>query len=97
MCRFRSSHSAASTWVLNLGEFGPLGGRVGGGVEAALKDSEVPADAVDAASPEAIGGDELLAELQRRSASYRNRTMTARPAAEVIADLLAAQEDRHGR
>jgi len=50
-------------------------------------ESLLPADALDAASPDAVSGGELLAELQRRSAAYKNGEMTARPAAEVIAGL----------
>jgi hypothetical protein len=33
-----------------------------------------------------LTGDEFLAELERRSAAYRNGTTTSRPAAEVIAE-----------
>ena len=50
-------------------------------------ESAMPADAVDAAGPDAVSGSELLAELQRRSKAFNNGEMTARPAAEVIADL----------
>lgn len=40
---------------------------------------------------EGLSGDALLAELRRRSAAYRAGTTTARPAAEVLADLKARQ------
>jgi hypothetical protein len=53
-------------------------------------ESPLPADAVDASGPDAISGSELLAELRRRSEAYKNGEMTARPAAEVIADLRRA-------
>jgi hypothetical protein len=56
-------------------------------VAAALEDSLVPPDAVEAGSPDAVSGSELLAELERRSAAYQTGSMTARPAADVIADL----------
>jgi hypothetical protein len=62
-------------------------------VAAALEESllavetPLPADAVDAASPDAVRGGELLAELHRRSAAYKNGEMTARPAPDEIADL----------
>jgi hypothetical protein len=62
-------------------------------VAAALEESlstakpPLPADAVDAASPGAVSGSELLGELQRRSKAYKNGAMMARPAAEVLADL----------
>lgn len=39
----------------------------------------------------ALTGEDFLAELNRRSAAYREGTMTARPAAEVLADLRARQ------
>ncbi len=55
-------------------------------VAAALGDSLLP-EALAAAAPDALTGGELLAELQRRSASYRDGTTPARPAAEVMADL----------
>jgi putative addiction module component (TIGR02574 family) len=42
-------------------------------------------------SGDAIGGEALLAELQRRSAAYRAGTTTARPAANVLADLRRRQ------
>jgi len=43
----------------------------------------------------AAGDAELLAELKRRSAAYRDGTTTARPAANVIADLQdAASSER---
>lgn len=38
-----------------------------------------------------LSGDEFLAELQRRSAAYRDGTTTSRPAAEVIAELRQIQ------
>ena len=60
-------------------------------VAAALEDSLAPPDALVAESPNAISGSEFLAELQRRSAAFRNGTMSARPAAEVIADLRRLQ------
>jgi hypothetical protein len=62
-------------------------------VAAALEESlsaaaaPLPVDAVDATGPDAESAGELLAELQRRSAAYKNGAMAARPAAEVIADL----------
>ena len=56
-------------------------------VVATLEASLTLADAVSADSPKTIVGDELLTELQRRSAAYRAGTMAARPAAEVVAGL----------
>ena len=61
-------------------------------VVAALEKSlsataELPADAVAPSGPDAVTGDEFLAELQRRSAAYKNGTMSSRSAADVIADL----------
>jgi putative addiction module component (TIGR02574 family) len=38
-----------------------------------------------------MSNEEFLAELQRRSAAYRARTTTARPPAEVLADLRRRQ------
>jgi putative addiction module component (TIGR02574 family) len=38
-----------------------------------------------------LSSEEFLAELQRRSAAYRAGTTTARPAAEVLADLRRLQ------
>jgi putative addiction module component (TIGR02574 family) len=38
-----------------------------------------------------MSNEEFLAELQRRSAAYRAGTTTARPAAEVLADLRRRQ------
>lgn len=40
---------------------------------------------------DAVTGEAFLAELERRSAAYRAGTMTARPAAEVLAELRARQ------
>lgn len=66
-------------------------------VAAALEESLTPADAVDAASPDAVGGGELLAEMQRRSKAYKNGEMTARPTAELIADLRRAPTGGKGK
>jgi hypothetical protein len=69
-------------------------------VAAALEESlaaaepRIPPDAVDAASPEAVSGDDLVGELQRRSKAYKNSEMKARPASEVIADLRRAPPAR---
>ncbi len=57
----------------------------------------MPADAVEAAGPDAVNGSELLDELQRRSAAYKNGEMTARPTAEVIADLRRAPTGGKGK
>ena len=61
-------------------------------VAAALEESletdsadDVP-DAVEGTSASAISGKRLLAELQRRSATYRTGTTTARPATDVLTD-----------
>lgn len=40
-----------------------------------------------------LDGDEFLAELQRRSASYRSGVATARDAADVVADLWRRQNN----
>lgn len=40
---------------------------------------------------DSISSTELLAELERRSAAYRAGTTTARPAADVLADLKQRQ------
>lgn len=40
---------------------------------------------------DAVSGDALLAELDRRSAAYRRGASAARPAADVLADLKARQ------
>ncbi len=50
----------------------------------------LPSDVVEAASPDAISGGELLAELLRRSAAYKNGEMTARLAKDAIAELRGA-------
>jgi putative addiction module component (TIGR02574 family) len=39
----------------------------------------------------AVTGEELLAELKRRSAAYQSGSMSAKPAAEVIAELRRRQ------
>jgi len=52
-------------------------------------DSRNVAPAIKAAK--SILGAELLAELQRRSAAYRNRETSTRPAAEVLAQLRRRQ------
>lgn len=51
-----------------------------------------PADGFEGPGPETSSTSEFLAELQRRSAAYGNGMMSARPAADVIADLAAATE-----
>ena len=57
-------------------------------VAAALEDSLAVAEEPP---PDSIFGDELLAELRRRSANYRAGLSKARPAAEVMADLFRRQ------
>ena len=56
-------------------------------VSLSVAESRPPTDAVDVASPDAVSGGGLLAELRRRSAAYLSGTMVARPATEVVADL----------
>ncbi len=55
-------------------------------VIAVLQDS-LPTNASGPESSDAISGDEFLTELKRRSAAYRDGTMTARSATEIIAEL----------
>lgn len=52
--------------------------------EIAPEDEEEPGESI---SGESISGEAMLAELERRSAAYRAGTTTARPAADVLADL----------
>lgn len=69
-------------------------------VAAALEESLAalePSEPTDAASADAVRASALLAELQRRSAAYKNGEMTARPAAEIIAELRAAPLGGQGR
>jgi hypothetical protein len=54
-------------------------------------DRELPADAVDAGSADALAGADLLTELQRRSATYRAGQTTARSADDVLSDLRRRQ------
>lgn len=62
-------------------------------VIAALQES-LPTDAAGRGSSDAISGDDFLAELRRRSEAYRNGTMAARPAAEILAELRAKSGSR---
>jgi hypothetical protein len=57
----------------------------------------MPADAVEAAGPDAVNGSELLDELQRRSAAYKNGEMTARPTAEVDRRFTPRADGREGQ
>jgi putative addiction module component (TIGR02574 family) len=52
-------------------------------VVAALQESLSPKDG----GVDAIAGNEFLAELHRRSAAFKDGSMPARPAAEVVAEL----------
>ena len=49
------------------------------------------ADSTDPGSDAMVEGGEFLGELRRRSAALRDGLTTARPAAEVLADLLRRQ------
>jgi len=60
-------------------------------VAAALEESLTPAAELPESAASAVSGEALLAELNRRSAAYRNGAQTARPAAEVIANLRRLQ------
>lgn len=64
-------------------------------LESSLADAsaEAHASATSSGPAHGISGEELLTELQRRSAAYRNGETTARPAAEVLADLRQRQAD----
>ncbi|HVA47048.1 MAG TPA: hypothetical protein VNH11_11835 [Pirellulales bacterium] len=53
------------------------------GGDALTSGAEVPGDG--------ISGDALLSELERRSAAYHSGTTTARPVAELLAELKARQ------
>jgi len=59
-------------------------------VAAALEDSLVENEE---AAADSISGDELLDELKRRSARYRSGLSKARPAAEVMAELMRRQRN----
>jgi hypothetical protein len=50
-------------------------------------------DSANSDSRAIASGGEFLAELQRRSAALRNGLTTARPATDVLADLLRRQTD----
>jgi hypothetical protein len=52
---------------------------------------ESPRDSADTAGDATATGGELLRQLQRRSEALRAGTTTARPATDVLADLLRRQ------
>ncbi|MGD0897381.1 MAG: hypothetical protein ABR915_06060 [Thermoguttaceae bacterium] len=57
-----------------------------------MTDSKEPLpDSTDPKTPAIVSGGEFLGELQRRSAALRAGLTSARPATDVLADLLRRQ------
>jgi len=56
-----------------------------------LEDHLIEQTVPETTEAEGISGSEFLSELRRRSASYRSGATSARPAADVLADLRQRQ------